>query len=55
MPRSLRLIGTLLIATSLSSCSLLRELIQQPDAPSSDTPPVVNDQPRSAPCNRGRT
>ena len=53
MPRSLRLIGTLLIATSLSSCSLLRELIQQPDAPSSDTPPVVNDQPRSAPLQPG--
>ena len=53
MPPSLRLIGFTLIATSLSSCSLLRELRGGSEAPKVEPPPVVHDQPRSAPLQPG--
>ena len=53
MPPSLRLIGFTLIATSLSSCSLLRELRGGSQAPKVEPPPVVHDQPRSAPLQPG--
>ena len=53
MPPSLRLIGFTLIATSLSSCSLLRDLRGGSQAPKVEPPPVVHDQPRSAPLQPG--
>ena len=53
MPPSLRLIGFTLIATSLSSCSLLRDLRGGSEAPKVEPPPVVHDQPRSAPLQPG--
>ena len=53
MPPSLRLIGFTLIATSLSSCSLLRELSGGAEAPKVEQPPVVHDLPRSAPLQPG--
>lgn len=53
MPPSLRLIGFTLIATSLSSCSLLRELRGGSEAPKVEPPPVVHDPPRSAPLQPG--
>ena len=53
MPPSLRLIGCTLIATSLSSCSLLRDLSGGAEAPRVEQPPVVHDQPRSAPLQPG--
>ena len=53
MPPSLRLIGFTLIATSLSSCSLLRELRGGSEAPKVEPPPLVHDQPRSAPLQPG--
>ena len=53
MPPSLRLIGFTLIATSLSSCSLLRDLRGGSEAPRVEPPPVVHDQPRSAPLQPG--
>ena len=53
MPPSLRLIGFTLIATSLSSCSLLRELSGGAEAPKVEPPPVVHDLPRSAPLQPG--
>ena len=53
MPPSLRLIGFTLIATSLSSCSLLRELRGGSEAPKVEPPPVVHDQPRSVPLQPG--
>ena len=53
MPPSLRLIGFTLIATSLSSCSLLRDLRRGSEAPKVEPPPVVHDQPRSAPLQPG--
>ena len=53
MPPSLRLIGFTLIATSLSSCSLLRGLRGGSQAPKVEPPPVVHDQPRSAPLQPG--
>lgn len=53
MPPTLRLIGFTLIATSLSSCSLLRELRGGSEAPKVEPPPVVHDQPRSAPLQPG--
>ena len=54
MPPSLRLIGFTLIATSLSSCSLLRDLRGGSEAPKVEPPPVVHDQPRSAPLQPGQ-
>ena len=53
MPPSLRLIGFTLIATSLSSCSLLRDLRGGSEAPKVEPPPLVHDQPRSAPLQPG--
>ncbi len=53
MPPSLRLIGFTLIATSLNSCSLLRDLRGGSQAPKVEPPPVVHDQPRSAPLQPG--
>ena len=53
MPPSLRLIGFTLIATSLSSCSLLRDLRGGSEASKVEPPPVVHDQPRSAPLQPG--
>ena len=53
MPPSLRLIGFTLIATSLSSCSLLRDLRGGSESPKVEPPPVVHDQPRSAPLQPG--
>ena len=53
MPPSLRLIGLTLIATSLSSCSLLKELSGGAEAPKVEQPPVVHDLPRSAPLQPG--
>ena len=53
MPPSLRLIGLTLIATSLSSCSLLRDLSGGVEAPTAEPPPVVHDQPRTAPLQPG--
>ena len=53
MPPSLRLIGFTLIATGLSSCSLLRELRGGSEAQKVEPPPVVHDQPRSAPLQPG--
>ena len=53
MPPSLRLIGFTLIATSLSSCSLLRDLRGGSQAPKVEPPPVVHDQPRSDPLQPG--
>ena len=53
MPPSLRLIGFTLIATSLSSCSLLRDLRGGSEAPKVEPPPVVHAQPRSAPLQPG--
>ena len=53
MPPSLRLIGFTLIATSLNSCSLLRALRGGSEAPKVEPPPVVHDQPRSAPLQPG--
>ena len=53
MPPSLRLIGFTLIATGLSSCSLLRDLRGGSEAPKVEPPPVVHDQPRSAPLQPG--
>ena len=53
MPPSLRLIGLTLIATSLSSCSLFRDLRGGSEAPKVEPPPVVHDQPRSAPLQPG--
>ena len=50
---SLRLIGFTLIATSLSSCSLLQGLRGGSEAPMVEPPPVVHDQPRSAPLQPG--
>ncbi len=54
MPPSLRLIGFTLIATGLSSCSLLRNLSGGSEAPKVEPPPVVHDQPRSAPLQPGQ-
>jgi S1-C subfamily serine protease len=54
MPPSLRLIGFTLIATGLSSCSLLRNLSGGSEAPKVAPPPVVHDQPRSAPLQPGQ-
>ena len=53
MPPSLRLIGFTLIATSLSSCNLLRDLSGGAEAPKAEPPPVVHDQPRTAPLQPG--
>ena len=53
MPPSLRLIGFTLIATSLSSCSLFRDLRGGSEAPKVEPPPVVHDRPRSAPLQPG--
>ncbi|QNJ14407.1 serine protease [Synechococcus sp. A18-46.1] len=53
MPPSLRLIGFTLIATSLSSCSLLRDLRGGSQAPKVEPPPVVHDQQLSAPLQPG--
>ena len=53
MPPSLRLIRFTLIATSLSSCSLLRDLRGGSEAPKVEPPPLVHDQPRSAPLQPG--
>ena len=53
MPPSLRLIGFTLIATGLSSCSLLRDLRGGSEAPKVEPPPVVHDRPRSAPLQPG--
>ena len=53
MPPSLRLIGLTLIATSLSSCSLFRDLRGGSEAPKVEPPPVVHDRPRSAPLQPG--
>ena len=53
MPPLLRLIGFTLIATSLNSCSLLRDLRGGSQAPKVEPPPVVHDQPRSAPLQPG--
>ena len=53
MPPSLSLIGFTLIATSLSSCSLLRNLNGGAEAPTAEPPPVVHDQPRTAPLQPG--
>ena len=53
MPPSLRLIGFTLIATSLSSCSLLRELSGGAEAPKVEPAPVVHDLPRTAPLQPG--
>ena len=53
MPPSLRLIGFTLIATSLSSCSLLRDQRGGSEAAKVEPPPVVHDQPRSAPLQPG--
>ena len=53
MPRSLGWIGIGLISTTLSSCGVLRsQLGLDPSAPSKD-PPVVSDQPRTAPLQPG--
>ena len=53
MQRSIAWIGMALIATSLSSCTLLRQQLGLDQEEPVTLPPVVNDEPRTAPLQPG--
>ena len=53
MQRSLRWIGIGLISTTLSSCGVLRSQLGLDSGQPVKTPPVVSDQPRTAPLQPG--
>ena len=53
MQRSIAWIGMALIATSLSSCALLRQQLGLEQEAPVTLPPVVNDEPRKAPLQPG--
>ena len=53
MQRSLRWIGIGLISTTLSSCGVLRSQLGLDSGQPAKAPPVVSDQPRTAPLQPG--